>query len=420
MHRYSPPDRKEEAMIEVGVSDMAIYIPPFYLAHEDLARARGVPSEKYHAGLGNYKMSIIPNWEDAVTMAANAAHRLLEKTGTDPNEIQQLVVSTESGVDHSKPVASFVQGLLNIGSRCRVYEIKHACYGGTAGIVHSIDWIARNHTSRKKALVIMTDIARYAFGSAGEPTQGAGAVALLVERDPRLFSINTSLNGIFSKDVFDFWRPTGHRVPIVDGKYSVECYLMALEGACSHFRSNLGIEKGKLLEVLDYVIYHMPFSTMARKAHRHLIDIEYDDLDPASREHLFTETFTPRVEPGLLGVREVGNIYTGSVYMGLISLLETEREHVEGKQVGIFSYGSGCGAEFFLCQMKTGTTEIINGLQFHEQLERRRRITFEQYVQIYSKTWEETLYHPGEVQAFKNSFTRHVFIGFKDHKRQYL
>jgi len=40
--------------------------------------------------------------------------------------------------------------------------------------------------------------------------------------------------------------------------------------------------------------------------------------------------------------------------MGLISLLETEKEKAEGKRVGIFSYGSGCGAEFFLCQMKSG------------------------------------------------------------------
>jgi hydroxymethylglutaryl-CoA synthase len=407
-------------MTEVGVSDLAIYIPPFYLTHEDLARARGVPPDKYHLGLGNYKIAIIPNWEDGVTMAANAALQLLEKAGTDPGDVGQLVVSTESGVDHSKPVGSFVQGLLKIGARCRVYEIKHACYGGTAGLVNSVDWISRNFCAPKKALVIMTDIARYAFGSPGEPTQGAGAVALLVERNPRLFSVDTRMNGIFSKDVFDFWRPTGHRVPIVDGKYSIACYLEALEGAYSHFRSNLGVEKGKLLESLDYLIYHMPFSNMAQKAHRHLIDLEYGERASATRERIYTDTFRSKVEPGLLGAREVGNIYTGSVYMGLISLMETEREKLEGKRVGVFSYGSGCGAEFFLCCMKTGIQEIIRGLRFRELLERRKKVTFEKYVQTYSKSWEETFYHPGEVEVFKDSFTRFVFTGFQDHKRQYL
>ncbi len=407
-------------MTGVGVSDIAIYVPPFYLTHEDLARARGVSPEKYQLGLGNCKMSVLPNWEDGVTMAANAAVRLLEKTGTAPHEIGQLVVSTESGVDHSKPVASFVQGLLKIGERCRVYEIKHACYGGTAGLVNSFDWISSNHHAPKKALVIMSDIARYAFGSPGEATQGAGAVALLVERNPRLFSVDTSLNGIFSKDVFDFWRPTGHRVPIVDGKYSIDCYLEALEGAYSHLCSNWGIEKGKLLEKLDYLVYHMPFSNMAKKAHRHLIDLEYGDRGAAAKERLFAETFSRKVEPGLLGAREVGNIYTGSVYMGLISLLENEGEKSAGKQVGIFSYGSGCGAEFFICQMNTGIGPILRGLRFKELLDRRKKITFEKYVQTHSKGFEETFYHPGEAEVFKDTFTRFVFTGFKDHKRQYL
>lgn len=407
-------------MIDVGVSDIAIYIPQFYLPHDELAEARGIPPEKFREGLGNHKMAILPNWEDSVTMAANAAALLLEKTGTNPQEIHQLVVSTESGVDHSKPVASFVQGLLKIGSRCRIYEIKHACYGGTAGIVTSIDWIARNYGNSKKALVIMTDMARYGFGSPGEPTQGAGAVALLLEKSPRLFSVDTRTNGIFSKDVFDFWRPTGHRVPIVDGKYSVACYLEAMEEAVSHFRSNVGIPRGRLLEHLDYILYHMPFTGMARKAHRHFIDTEHIDLDTESRQNLYTETFQAKVEPGLLGAREVGNIYTGSVYMGLASLLETERDRVEGKRVGVFSYGSGCGAEFFLCRMKTGLSRIIEKMRFQEQLDRRRAVTFEQYVQWYSRSGAETLYHPAEVEAHKDPFTRFTFIGFKDHKRRYV
>jgi hydroxymethylglutaryl-CoA synthase len=407
-------------MIEVGVSDIAIYIPPYYLPHEELARARGVPKEKYTVGLGNQKMAIIPNWEDAVTMAASAALQVLEKTGTDPDEIQQLVVSTESGVDHSKAVASFVQGLLRIGTRCRVFEVKHACYGGTAGLVDSMDRISQNGKSTRKGLVIMTDIAKYGFGNAGEPTQGAGAVALLVEKNPRLCSVDTSLNGVFSKDVFDFWRPTGHRVPIVDGKFSIECYLMALEGAVSEFRSNLELKPGELVDYLDYIIYHLPFTNMAKKAHRRFIEIECKGRDLETQEEIYKQTFSNKVAPGLMGVREVGNIYTGSVYMGLVSLLENERERVEGKRIGIFSYGSGCGAEFLLYNMKSKIRTIIDSLHFKEQLDTRKKITFEQYIQFYSKSWEEVFYYPDEANSFKNKYTRFVFTGFKDHKRQYV
>jgi len=71
-------------MTDVGVSDIAIYIPPYYLSHHDLAVARNIPVEKFTIGLGNEKMAIVPNWEDAVTMAANAALQLLHKTEPTP------------------------------------------------------------------------------------------------------------------------------------------------------------------------------------------------------------------------------------------------------------------------------------------------------------------------------------------------
>ncbi|MBN1849733.1 MAG: hypothetical protein JW932_14245, partial [Deltaproteobacteria bacterium] len=209
------------------------------------------------------------------------------------------------------------------------------------------------------------------------------------------------------------------RVPIVDGKYSIECYYMALEGAVSHFRSNHGLKQGELLDNLDYLIYHMPFTKMAHKAHRQLVEIEYGDASPETREKIFEESFARMVAPSLSGAQEVGNVYTGSVYMGLVSLLETEGEKAEGKKIGLFSYGSGCGAEFFLGYIQPGISGIVGSFGFKEQLESRKRLTFEQYVQFYSKSGEEVLYYPEEAKGFKNKYTRFVFTGFKDHKRQY-
>ena len=99
-----------------------------------------------------------------------------------------------------KQMNDYVQELLNIGTQCRIYEIKHACYGVTAGLINSLDRLSQNFRSTKKAMVIMTDIARYGFDVPGEATQGAGAVALLVEKDPKFATVDTSLNGIFSKN----------------------------------------------------------------------------------------------------------------------------------------------------------------------------------------------------------------------------
>ena len=67
---------------------------------------------------------------------------------------------------------------------CEVPEVKHACLGGMYALKGAARWAALEGRG-KKAIVVAADIAEYERGSTGEPTQGAGAVAMLVERDPR-------------------------------------------------------------------------------------------------------------------------------------------------------------------------------------------------------------------------------------------
>jgi hydroxymethylglutaryl-CoA synthase len=59
-------------------------------------------------------------------------------------------------------------------------KIKHACYGAMAGLTAAVNYILSGRAKGRKVLVIASDIARYGKDTAGEPTQGAGAVAMLV------------------------------------------------------------------------------------------------------------------------------------------------------------------------------------------------------------------------------------------------
>src|SRR5262249_20102690 len=117
------------------------------------------------------------------------------------------------------------------------------------------------------------DVARYGLNSAGEPTQGAAAVAMLVSEQPDLLVLDLGLSGASSFDVFDFWRPLGRREALVDGHYSINCYLEALAGAYRGWRERaLATERvcfGAMLPSaqLSRVLYHVPFCKMARKAH---------------------------------------------------------------------------------------------------------------------------------------------------------
>ena len=172
--------------MRVGIEALAVSFPETYVSLADLADARGVAPSKYLEGIGTRRMAIPGIDEDTVTLAARAADECLRRAGVSRDAVGLLAVGTETAVDHSKPVASYVQGLVGIGPRCRVFETKHACYGGTAALQLALDWIRSGSAAGRKALVVCADIARYGLRTPGEPTQGAGAVALLVSDAPRL------------------------------------------------------------------------------------------------------------------------------------------------------------------------------------------------------------------------------------------
>ncbi len=58
----------------------------------------------------------------------------------------------------------------------------------------------------------------------GEPTQGGGAVAMLVSKDPKLVTLEAE-SAYYAKDVMDFWRPLSQTEAKVDGKFSANIYL---------------------------------------------------------------------------------------------------------------------------------------------------------------------------------------------------
>jgi len=403
-----------------GISSISIYIPPLYLSHDDLADARGIPKDKFRIGLGNINMAIVPPWDDTVTMAANAAEMAIEAAGIDKDEIGLLIVSTETGVDQSKPVASFVHGLLGIGHRTRVYEIKHACYGGTVAIMNAINWVKSQHHKGKKALVITSDVAKYGINSLGEPTQGAGAVAFIISDETEFVHFLPGSNAFYSKDVHDFWRPNGSLTPMVDGKYSIDCYLEALEFCTKDLQENLTGEIGKkLLDFVDYFIYHLPFTRMAYKAHCKMLATLNPSLNEEQIKEIYNDSYKEKIKPALKGSEQVGNIYTGSVYMCLMSLIDEVGENLINKNIGIFSYGSGCGAEFLIAHIGRGIKQQAKQHNFKNQLMRRKKITIEQYTELYGEPVTSKTMMNNQAITIDDEFSRYIFTGIKDHKRQY-
>jgi len=401
----------------VGIDALAFSGPAAFVEMTDLAKARGVDPAKYLKGLGQRRMAIASPCEDPVTMATEAASRAMEGFGIDPGEIGTLIVGTETGVDHSKPVAVYVHELLGLDRRCRTFETKHACYGAMAGLTASMDWIASGRARGRKALVVASDIARYGLRTAGEPTQGAGAVAMVLSSEPRLLTIDPARIGDYTRQVMDFWRPLYSKYAFTDGHYSIDCYLEALSGA----RDDAVGEHCQLTEHLGACLYHVPFVKMAFKAHQRELEVELgrslgkDDQDAWRR---LTDSYQRLTLPWLGLNAEVGNIYTGSLFLSLIDLLRQAAESLSGREISLFSYGSGCGATYSIGRIEETAAAWRQTLDPADELAARRRLSVAEYEDLIEQSecadTAETL-DPAEYGLPGGLY----YLGTRDHVRQY-
>lgn len=380
--------------MKLGIIDMELASSHFMLRLDTLAAALGVDPNKYRFGLRQQSFSLPALDEDAVTMGATAASRVLERTGKD--DIRTIIFATESGVDQSKSAGIFVQALLGLSTNTRIIETKQACYAGTAALQMALGMVARNPAER--VLVIASDVARYATDSAGEPTQGAGAVAMLIGADPALAVIEP-VSGVWSAHIDDFWRPNDLSTPLVDGERSLDAYLGAFTGAWEDYLSRGGAG----ISEIDYFVHHQPFTKMAIKGHRRLA------------EHLGQQLDESRTEPSLGYTPYFGNSYTASLYMGLISLLHS-KEDLSGKRVGLYSYGSGAAGEFFTAVIQPGYLELIRPEIARKEIADRVELSFAQYRELHAA------HERGSAENYANSRVTKApyrFVGVRDGARIY-
>ena len=85
-------------------------------------------------------------------------------------------------------------------------------------------------------LVIASDTARYGLNSGGEPTQGAGAVAMVISHNPSILELHDD-SVAYTEDVYDFWRPSGEIYPLVAGKLSKDAYIKSFKKAGTNTRN---------------------------------------------------------------------------------------------------------------------------------------------------------------------------------------
>lgn len=366
---------------------------------EDLAAARDTDPEKLSKGLLLKEQSVAPITEDIVTLAATAADDIL--TDEDKEAIDMVILATESGIDQSKAAAVFVHGLLDIQPFARSFEMKEACYAATAALDY-----AKLHVEKfpqSKVLVIASDIAKYGIGTPGEPTQGAGAVAMLISQNPRILSFNDD-NVAQTRDVMDFWRPNYATTPFVNGIYSTQQYLDSLKTTWAEYQKRTG------LALTDFaaICFHLPYPKLALKGLKKILDKSVSEEKKDQLQYNFDQS--------ILYSQRVGNIYTGSLFLGLLSLLENDPQLKAGDRIALFSYGSGAVSEIFSANLVPGFEQLLDHKRM-EKLDQRTVLSVADYERLF---YEEVDLDPSGNQVFEPA-THQTFAltDIKEHQRTY-
>jgi hydroxymethylglutaryl-CoA synthase len=421
----------------VGIDDLSVYVPGLFLPLAgEFSTKRGIDPGKLIKGIGIERMAVPDAHEDAASMAAMSLLDLMRRTNLRPQDIGKIYVGTESAPDEAKALGTYVIGMLEQiygkGSfqECSTVEFKAACIGTTFALESLSYWVAAEEEG-KVGIVIASDVAKYPLASAGEYTQGAGSVALLVKKNPRLLALE-QIYGTFTRDENDFFRPMGCTTAVVNGKHSNQCYLDAMRGAFDSYaaralrRGVIAPASGECVtDFMDHLLFHIPYPRMVeyasaaifrhdwresrrsgeieRELGREPAAQDYDDIEKYqaaeadyarrfAKSEQFLQAYQAKVKDTATLSRQIGNIYTGSIYLGLASLLELQKIHA-GERVCFGAYGSGCSALFFSATVQQQAESVpLRGLM--QRLAERRQISLQEYELLHEGKKKESVLPP--------------------------
>ena len=266
-----------------GISGLALYLPPYRVQLQDWCDWNDQPWDKIKSVVGRSFRMRGPE-QSVYTLAANAVWRLIQAYDVDPRDVGYLALGTESSSDNSAG-AVIVKGMLDdalsahdkpsMSRECEVPEYKHACLGGIYALKGALRYLATDGRARK-AIVVCSDIAEYERGSSGEPTQGAGAVAMLLETEPTMLQIELDQSGSASDyRMVDFRKPFARfrgqpsrsdgqmqDLPVFNGRYSTSCYVEATRQAMNAMLDKQSARHADYFHRVDAVFMHRPYHRM--------------------------------------------------------------------------------------------------------------------------------------------------------------
>ncbi|OIW25913.1 hydroxymethylglutaryl-CoA synthase [Coniochaeta ligniaria NRRL 30616] len=405
----------------IGIKAIELYFPSQCVEQKELEKFDRVSEGKYTIGLGQTKMSFCDDREDIYSIALTAVSSLMRKYSIEPESIGRLEVGTETLLDKSKSVKSVLMQLFqDANPNIEGVDTVNACYGGTNALFNAVNWLESSAWDGRDAIVVAGDIALYGKGTA-RPTGGAGCVAMVVGTDAPLV-LDPGLRGTFMRHAYDFYKPDlTSEYPHVDGQLSLQCYAEAVDKCYEAYlgrKTSLNVGTNGILlhesphsnaHGFDYMCFHAPTCKTVAKSYARLF---YNDFRSDPGNALFKDipaelstlsstaslvdkrvekefmalskkSFVQRVQPATFVPAQCGNMYCASLYSGLCGLLSLiGSQDLQGKRIGMFSYGSGLASSMFSLKVVGSTEEIRAKLDLLRRLDERRVVAPEVYDEM--------------------------------------
>ncbi len=367
----------------LGIDQLNFYTSNYFLEVQQFARTNPLATPNYLNELGQKTITVIPPSEDIVTLAANAAAPFFKKDPSLKTTIGLVIFATETAFDTAKSAASYLHAFFDLPSDCRIIEMKQACYAATFGLFTGLQWLLTH--PKQKVLLVAADVAKYPVNSKAELTSGGGGIAMILAHQPALCAVNLN-SGVCTKEVLDFWHPQFLPYALVNGRLSCTTYLRLLEGAWQDYCQKNAIE----LSAHQAFCFHTPVYKLVKTGYQHLLRIN----------RVNENRFTTEVLPSLIYNQQIGNCYTASLYLSLISCLSNTPTLKAGDKIGCYSYGSGSTGEFFNVQLVPGYEQQINTLT--DWLTHRQMISYDTYCEF--EQIQNNLFN-GQNFEFQNAWT---------------
>lgn len=376
--------------MRVGIDKLRLYPSTLALSLAELCVARDRHPEETIAHLLVKERTVLPPWEDSVTLAVNAAAPLVDDG--EREAIGLLIVGTETPVDLEKPISSWVHRHLGLSSECRNYDLQHACYSVTAAVQLALAWLSSPAGRGKKALVVGSDASLFGLGEPWEFILGAGAVALLLGEEPRFAAIDPGASGVYACEVTDVIRPS-RRIETGSSEESLFAYLEAVGGA-----HDAWVEKNGAWSDFAGCVYHSPFPGITFRAHQTLLRQNDAELSRAEA----WDDFERRVLPGLCHHRRTGALYGSSTFASLLGMVDARPELGPGDALSVFAFGSGSCAELYRVELGADVRAMAAAAGAGASIEAREAIdvaTYEALERERAASVEQADYRPSPLET---------------------